>query len=409
MYMKKLIGPFKQILTLRGIPIKGPASDNQMEIVKNGGLLVDNGKVIEIGTFNSFGKDIEVEELESEMVALPGFIDCHTHMCWGGTRAEDYALRISGATYQEMLMSGGGIYDTVRKTRASSAMELEASLVKRTKKHLKEGVTTVEIKSGYGLNVVDELKMLEIIAQVNSQLPVNIISTCLAAHVRPIEFETNKKYLDFIVTKLFPEIRSAQLTNRIDIFVENGAFGVEDSRYYLLSAKESGFQLTVHADQFSAGGARLAVESGALSADHLESSSEIEIEILSKSDTVGTVLPGASIGLGMQFAPARKLLDAGVCVAIASDWNPGSAPMGDLLTQAALIGAFEKLTTAETFAGITLRAAKALGMEDRGLFEHGKVADIIAFDANDYREILWHQGTLKPTKVWKKGKLIEYE
>ena len=164
-----------------------------------------------------------------------------------------------------------------------------------------------------------------------------------------------------------------------------------------------GFDLVVHADQFTTGGSRIAVETGALSADHLEASTDIEIKQLAASDTVAVVLPGASLGLGIGFAPARKLLDAGASMAIASDWNPGSAPMGDLLTQAAILGAFEKLSTAETFAALTFRAAKALNLNDRGTIEPGKLADMQAFPCADYREILYHQGKLKPAKVWKRG------
>ncbi len=405
--MKKLIGPFKQIITLRGIPLKGPIGDDQLEIISDGGLLIENGSILQIGAFSKFEGKFEVEEIKSDLVLLPGLIDSHTHMCWGGTRAEDYALRISGATYQEILKRGGGIHESVRKTRKSTPEELTNSLRGRAMRHAREGVTTVEIKSGYGLNVQDEIKMLEVIASIGEQLPINIISTCLAAHVRSKEFEDNRTYLDFIVNSLFPDLKSRKLTNRVDIFVEENAFNVEDSKYYLSQARKAGFELTVHADQFSTSGSRLAVEMGALSADHLESTAAKEIKLLSASNTVGTVLPGASIGLGMQFAPARKLLDAGACVAIASDWNPGSAPMGDLLVQAALIGAYEKLSTAETFAGITFRAAKALGLSDRGTLESGKLADLIAFEVSDYREILWHQGKLKPCLVWKEGNLIE--
>lgn len=405
--MKRLIGPFKQILTLRGIPFKGSSRDDQLEIIENGGLLIENDKIVEIASFSSFGQDYEVAEIESDMVLLPGFIDCHTHMCWGGTRAEDYSLRISGAAYQQILKRGGGIHESVRKTRDSTPEELKKSLVERAMRHLREGVTTVEVKSGYGLNLQDELKMLEILVKADEELPIDIIATCLAAHVRPKEFESNRVYLDFIIHELFPLIKSRRLSNRIDIFVEENAFNIEDSRYYLSKAKEAQFELTVHADQFSTSGSRLAVEMGALSADHLENTEEEEIRMLSESDTVGTVLPGASLGLGMQFAPARKLLDAGACVAIASDWNPGSAPMGDLLVQAALIGAYEKLSTAETFAGITFRAVKALSLYDRGILDVGKTADFVAFGVGDYREILWHQGKLKPCMVWKEGKLIE--
>jgi imidazolonepropionase len=192
----------------------------------------------------------------------------------------------------------------------------------------------------------------------------------------------------------------------MDIFVEKGAFSTDLARPFLEQAKNSGFGITVHADQFTTGGSKLAVEMGACSADHLEASGDEEISLLAKSNVVAIALPGASLGLGMPFAPARKLLDGGVCLAIATDWNPGSAPMGDLLLQAALLSAFQKLTAAETFSAITFRAATALRIQDRGTLASGKKADMIAFPTKDYREILYHQGKLKPNIVWKNGYMI---
>jgi len=202
-------------------------------------------------------------------------------------------------------------------------------------------------------------------------------------------------------------VKKEGLSQRVDIFIDDAAFDVGSGSDFLQQAAAMGFQLTVHADQFSTGGARLAADRSALSADHLEASSAADIQYLAQSNTVGVALPGASLGLGMPFAPARALLDKGGCLAIGSDWNPGSAPMGDLLMQAAVLGAAQKLTMAESWAGITFRAARALGLTDRGTIDRGKRADIIAFPASDFREVLYHQGKLKPSFVWKGGLLIE--
>jgi len=199
---------------------------------------------------------------------------------------------------------------------------------------------------------------------------------------------------------LLPQIRTEQLSQRVDIFVEQSAFGLAESRQFLQKAKALGFDLAVHADQFTAGSSTLAVELGALSADHLEASTEKEIHALAQSDTVAVVLPGASLGLGEPFAPARKLLDAGACVAIASDFNPGSAPMGDLLTQAAILATYQKLNTAEVLAGLTFRAAKALKLREIGRVEVGYTADLQGYACADFREILYQQGRLKPYGVW---------
>jgi imidazolonepropionase len=215
-----------------------------------------------------------------------------------------------------------------------------------------------------------------------------------------------EEYLTFLSYEVFPKIREERLANRVDIFVEEEAFAVADAFPYLQKAKKLGFQLTVHANQFSSGGAFLACKLGARSADHLENLDDEELRTLAQSETSAVILPGASIGLGMQFAPARKLLDAGASLAIATDWNPGSAPMGDLLTQASILMTYEKLNSAEVFSGITFRAAHALGLNDRGRIEKGLTADLVAYPTNDYREILYHQGQMKPLAVWKKGKIV---
>ncbi len=206
--------------------------------------------------------------------------------------------------------------------------------------------------------------------------------------------------------ELFPVLLEENLTKRIDAFIEKGAFDAKTILPYLKKAKEMGFQLTLHADQFTTGGSEIAVACNALSADHLEASTDKEIQLLAGSSVIATALPGASLGLGCAFAPARKLLDAGGAVAIASDHNPGSAPMGDLLTQASILGAFEKLSNAEILAGITFRAAAALDKQDRGVLQKGFLADFIIFSTPHYNEILYHQGTLKPEKVWKNGKQV---
>ena len=348
----------------------------------------------------------EVERIEGDAVLLPGLIDSHTHICFGGSRAGDYALRVSGKTYQEILKSGGGIHDSVRKTRAASQEELRRLVIRRANRHLGEGVTTIEVKSGYGLSVDEELKMLRAIKSANAETKSELISTCLAAHVCPKEFDTPETYLEVVVDELFPKLKEEGLTKRIDAFIEDGAFDEKISLDYLQKAKAAGFEITVHADQFSSGGSEVAVKVGAASADHLEASSEADVKLLANSDTVATVLPGASLGLGMHYSPARKLLDAGCCLAIATDWNPGSAPMGDLLIQTALIGAAEKLSIPECIAGITYRSAKALNLTDRGRIAKGQLADFAIFPVNDHRELFYQQGKIKPVKVYKSGMFV---
>ncbi len=410
--MKKIIGPFSEVLTMSGLPSRGPLHDDELEVIGQGGILIDSGVVDSVGPFLELKEQnpgTPVEEIEGSYVALPGLIDCHTHICFGGSRAADYASRNNGMSYQEIASRGGGIWDTVTKTRTSSQTELELGMGARLDKLVERGVTTVEVKSGYGLSVEEELKLLRAINAAGSGHPIDVIPTCLAAHIIPREFKTELEYLQYLLKELVPLVKEQNLAKRFDIFIEKNAFTSLNSIDYLASIKKQGFEITVHGDQFSPGGSQVAIDVGAMSVDHLEASGEKEIKALSESNTIPVVLPGASLGLGMPFSPARKLLDAGCGVAIASDWNPGSAPNGNLLTQAAILGAYEKLSFAEVFAGMTFRAANALGFSDRGILSEGLYADFIAFPCEDYREILYHQGELQPKLAWKKGNRIPTE
>ena len=411
--MKKytLIGPFAQILTMAGLPLKGALSDEQLPIVENGGIIMVDEKIHAIGPYPQIqevanGLNAENINIQTNTVCLPGLIDAHTHICFGGSRAKDYALRNSGKTYLEIAKAGGGIWDTVTETRKATTSSLIEGVKIRADRHLTHGVTTIEVKSGYGLSVQEELKMLRAIALANEQCQSDLIPTCLAAHMVPKDYKGSPAdYLLEMSTSLFPILKKEQLAKRIDAFVEEGAFSPASIAAYFDKAKAMGFDITVHADQFSTGGSEVAVKYKAVSADHLEASSEKEIQILSKSNVVATALPGASMGLGCNYTPARRLLDAGAALAIASDWNPGSAPMGNLLLQAAVLGAFEKLSNTEVLAGITYRAAAALNLQDRGILKTGLLADFIAFPTNDYQEILYQQGMMPPSVVYKKGKL----
>ncbi|MCP4460578.1 MAG: imidazolonepropionase [Cytophagales bacterium] len=403
---KRLIGPFKQLITMRGLSVKGAISDDKLHVLENAAIGVENGLILEVGLFDEMAHNYdEIDEINEGVVGLPGFVDCHTHMVWGGSRARDYSLRMRGETYEKILEEGGGIFDTVEKTRAEEKEILVRNFQEHVFRHLGFGVTTIEVKSGYGLSKESELKMLEVIQEAD--VKADLIATCLAAHVCPKEFSDKSQYLNYVLEEILPEIKKRDLATRVDAFIEPSAFPAAVARGYLEKAKALGFELTLHADQFKPGGSELAVELGAQSADHLEATDKNGITHLAKSNTVAVALPGASVGLGMQFTPARELLDEGASLAIATDWNPGSAPMGDLITQAALIGIYEKLSTAEVFAGVTFRAANALGLSDRGAIETGKVADFLTFATSDFREILYHQGMMKPTDVWKKGVRID--
>ncbi|KFF25193.1 imidazolonepropionase [Chryseobacterium vrystaatense] len=407
----KLIGPFKQIVTLADLPLRGKLSDEQLQVITDGGIVVNDGKIQKIGNFEVLKSDhqnIEVETIDGEQIVLPGLVDSHTHICFGGNRANDFAMRNAGKTYLEIAESGGGIWSSVQHTRNASEEELLRTLLERIKFLISLGITTIEIKSGYGLDVENELKMLRIIKKAQGQTKAKLVPTCLSAHLKPRDFDgSNVEYLNYILTEILPKVKEEELAARVDIFIEKSAFQPEESKDFLLKTKDLGFDITVHADQFTPGSSRIAVEVGARSADHLEATIDEDIEFLAQSDTVATALPGASLGLGEKFTPARKLLDAGAIVAIASDWNPGSAPMGNLITQASILATFEKLTTAEVLAGMTFRAAYALGLEDIGKLENGKKADFVTFKTDNFQNVLYNQGSLKADRVYIDGNKAE--
>ena len=361
-------GPFTQLLTMDRLPLRGALCDDQLEIIPNAGIVHQAGKIVETGNFIYLKQKYPsaiIDVYADANICLPGMIDAHTHICWAGSRARDYAMRLSGKSYIQIAEAGGGIWDTVTKTRQASFDQLVASTIERADTLYKQGITTIEVKSGYGLTIEHELKILESIAKANKTTRSDLVPTCLAAHMVPNDFYgSENEYLELISRVLLPEIKHKKLTSRVDIFIEKTAFSTKAAKTYLATAQEYGFDIMLHGDQFSSGAAALAVELNALSIDHLEAANDSEIALLAASNVIPVVLPGASLGLGEPFAPARKLLDAGTSLVIASDWNPGSAPMGDLLTSASILGTMQKLTMAEVWAALTCRAAATLNKTD---------------------------------------------
>ena len=406
----KITGPFKQIITLANLPLRGKLADEHLEIIENGGILSENGKIVDVGNFNGLKTTYptaQIENITGSQVALPAFTDAHTHICFGGNRANDFAMRNAGKTYLEIAESGGGIWSSVQHTRAASEDELLKTTLERIHFLISLGITTIEIKSGYGLDVENELKMLRVIKKAQNFTKATLVPTCLSAHLKPRDFEgDNVEYLQYILNEILPKVKEENLAKRVDIFIEKSAFQPEESRNFLMKAKEMGFEITVHADQFTPGSSRIAVEVGAKSADHLEATADEDIDFIASSETVAVALPGASLGLGEKFSPARKILDKNGILAIASDWNPGSAPMGNLITQASILAAFEKLSTAEVLAGITFRSAFALGLEDRGKLEKGKKADFVTYETDNFQNILYQQGSLNAENVFVDGEKI---
>lgn len=406
----QITGPFKQVLTLSNLPLKGSLQDEQLEIIENAGILSENGRVVKVENFERLKTqhpEARINPIAGNQVAIPGLVDSHTHICWGGTRAKDFAMRNAGKTYLDIAREGGGIWSTVLNTRKASQEELTQRILAHAHYLLSIGITTIEVKSGYGLSVQEELKMLRAIKEAAQHTPQRLIPTCLAAHTLPKDFDGNHRaYLELMEKELFPILVEENLAQRIDAFIEEEAFDEKVTLPYFEKAKELGFDITVHADQFSTGGSELAVKVGAVSADHLEASTPREVALLAQSDTVATALPGATIGLGVSFTPARALLDAGACLAIASDWNPGSAPSGNLIAQAAILASFQKLSNAEILAGFTMRSAYALREDKIGKLEKDYEANFAVFNTDNYQEITYQQGRLTPSAVYIKGKKV---
>jgi len=408
---RKLIGPFSQLLAMPDIPLRGPIADSQLQVIEQAGLYLEGQHIRATGNYTALKEQAPAEtefiHPPADSVVIPAFVDCHTHIAFAGNRAADFALRNAGASYLTIAAAGGGIWSTVQPTRSATLETLVELIVQRANFLTAQGITTIEVKSGYGLTADEELKILKAIREAQKQLPVTLIPTCLAAHMKPKDFTgTKPEYLQHIADNVFPVLKAEGLSNRIDAFIEESAFSADEIKPYFQQAQAMGFDITVHADQFTTSGSAVAVAFNAKSADHLEASTEQEIALLAASNTVAVALPGASLGLGCAHTPARKLLDQGAILAIASDWNPGSAPMGQLLLQASVLAAHQKLSNAELFAAITFRAAHALNLADRGRLIPGELADFTIYNTTNYQNISYLQGSLQPIQVWKSGKLI---
>ncbi|NCF61436.1 MAG: imidazolonepropionase [Gammaproteobacteria bacterium] len=342
-------------------------------------------------------------------LVIPGLIDCHTHLCFGGWRGDEFDLRISGASYQEIAAAGGGIASTVSATRAAEAESLLDKAGDALDRMLSLGVTSVECKSGYGLDEVNELKQLSVYQQLDSIHVIDLFPTFLGAHIVPPEYSSDRdRYIRLICEKLIPVIANQGLARFCDVFVEQGAYTVDEGRQILMAASEHGLQLKVHADQLSdGGGALLAAEVGAVSAEHLEYISAEGIEALSKSGTVAVSLPLASLYLAEPYLPARKLLDAGIAVAVATDFNPGSAPSYHLPLALTLACLNQRMTPQEALNGATTVAARAVSAQHRiGSLTPGFRADLAIINAPSLNQWLYHFVPNACTGVIKNGEWV---
>lgn len=343
------------------------------------------------------------------MTVLPGFVDSHTHLVFAGSREDEFEQRLAGLTYQEIAAQGGGINATVRAVRTATKAELKDLARLRLQRLLSFGVTTVEVKSGYGLSPSDEMKCLEVIAELNAEGPWELVPTFLGAHAVPPEYRDDRAgYVRLLLDTMLPEVARCRLARFCDVFCETGVFSLEESERILDRARDLGFQLKLHADELTPlGGAELAARVGAVSADHLLCITDKGIDALAASGTVATLLPGTAFFLGMPFAPARKLIERGVPIALASDCNPGTCPTENLPLVGAMACTQMRMLPAEALSGLTLNAAAALGCSDRvGSIEVGKQADLLICDIPDYRHLFYHFGVNHVRHVIKRGRVV---
>lgn len=410
-----IIHSASQLLTLAGGPQRG-AELGRLGIIPNGGLLIQQNRVQAVGDSAELCAAYpEEERLDAKgCVVMPGFVDAHTHLVWAGDRAAEFEMRLQGKTYLEILAAGGGILSTVRATREASLSTLLAEARPRLRSMFIHGTTTAEAKTGYGLETESELRLLQALLQLDQEGPLDLAITFLGAHAIPPEFEGDAEgYTDHLCSAMLPAVRDWWLANTsdrplpfVDVFCETGAFNLDQSRRILQQAHALGFPLKIHADEFdNLGGAKLAVELGAISADHLVTTSTAELALLGKSETVAVALPCTPFGLAQwRYTPAQELLQTGGILALASDLNPGTAWCGNMQFVIALACRYLRLTPAQAIAAATINAAAAIGRaEEIGSLEPGKQADVLILSVSDYRHLGYRFGTNLVQAVIKRG------
>ena len=389
------------------------AEMSELAIIKNGGMLVQDGRVAQTGSSDEIEKALPVGAQlidATGKVVLPGFVDAHAHPVFAGDRVDEFEMRARGATYEEIAASGGGIRSTVRKTRAASEDELLTQAKKHAQWFLRGGTTTIEAKSGYGLTVEDELKILRVIRRLNTETPIEFVPTFLGAHAIPDEFRSApEQYVALVIHKMLPRVAEERLAESCDIFCERGYFDLADSEKILRAAQEHGLRLRMHVDQLTnSGGAFLAARLHAATADHLEQANAAEIAALAEAGVQPVLLPGSVYALGLTRYPrAREMIEAGLAVVVATDFNPGSSPTPSMPMILSLASTQMKMTPAETVTAATINAAYSLNRGDRiGSLEAGKLANFALYDCGDYRELAYYVGVSQTHSVYVRGERV---
>lgn len=385
---------------------------NNTQIIEDAYIAVKNGKILAIGVGDVFGNIIgpntQIHDAQGLLVT-PGLIDSHTHLVHGGSRENEFSMKLNGIPYIEILKNGGGILSTVKSTRESSKEELYQKAKKSLDRMLEFGVTTIEAKSGYGLELNTEIKQLEVAKLLDKTHPIDLVHTFLGAHAILQEYKENHKgYIDILVDEMLPKIKNMGLAEFCDVFCEEGVFSIEESEYILSSAKKMGYKLKIHADEIeSLGGAELAAKLGCISADHLMAASDKGIKMMVENKVVANILPATSFNLNKNYADCRKMIDMGAIVSLSSDYNPGSCPSENLQFVMQLGCLHLNMTPNEVLTSVTINAAYAIDRADKiGSLEVGKNADFVVFDAPNVEYLMYHFGINHTQRVYKNGKLV---
>ena len=395
------------LATPLGNAARSGREQGEIELLKNAYVCYENGVIVAVGQGKAPGADRRIDA--KGKLVTPGLIDPHTHLIFGGWRQHELAMKLKGVTYLEILAAGGGILSTVKRTRAASTESLADKAERELKKMLRLGVTTCECKSGYGLAVEEELKMLRTVRLLQDRQPIELVSTCMAAHALPPEYAQNREgYIRLIIDEILPRAASERLAEFCDVFCETGVFTPEECRRILLAAQDLGLASKCHSDEIDPiGGTEMAGSLGAVSCEHLIRCQDSGIEAMQAGGTVACLLPATSFYLGAGFAPARRMIEAGVPVAFGSDFNPGSCPCGNL-PLAMNIGCYRyRMTPEECLTAVTLNAAAALLRPGRlGSLEVGKQADVLIWDAPDLEYVFYRFGDSLADTVIKNGSVV---
>lgn len=408
----KLLAHSSQIITVNtdGKNCKRGNELGNIDALTEHAIVIENDTIKDIIPNSSIKNPSKYDIIDlQDKVILPGLVECHTHAAFAGSRANEFKLKLQGNSYEQIAKSGGGINSTVTAVRNSSLNELVRLLIPRVKYFISQGITTLEIKSGYGLDLENEIKLLEAIKKLNSMFTIDIVPTFLGAHTYPPEFKDNHKdYLDLITQKMLPQIAEKKLAKFCDAFCERTAFSSEEVNIIFTKAKEIGFQLRLHTEQFhNIGGLELALNHETISVDHLEVMTDKQIFKLAAFDIVAVLLPGVSFFLNYEFAPARKLIDSNALIALSTDYNPGSSHISNLNLIMSIAAIKMEMTIEEIISAVTINAAKAVWKNNEvGSIEVGKKADFAVFNAQDYADIIYNVGKNLNIMTIKNGKII---